>query len=154
MVEERANLYTLTVAHRLPTLMTSNRDIVMTRGITKEQAPHDELKKIEVGKDDRTSMITGWHRDLHAAQRGKAREVGEAETLEAEVVRMRQEPAELREENLELKGNKVKRLKPGRAGHMGRMIASAKPELIRHDSAGACQAGNDEDPALTQALYF
>merc|ERR1712100_362784 len=51
MVDENASGCTLIIAHRLSTLRTCNRIIVMDKGCIKESGPHSELMKIEIQKD-------------------------------------------------------------------------------------------------------
>merc|ERR1711988_1140483 len=65
MVEEQKNGCTLIIAHRLSTLRTCDRIIVMDKGTIKETGSHDELMKIPIKKDGNGSMITGWYHDLY-----------------------------------------------------------------------------------------
>merc|ERR1712205_115696 len=52
MTQEHATGCTLIIAHRLSTLRTCNRIIVMDKGSVKEAGPHDQLMKIEVKRGE------------------------------------------------------------------------------------------------------
>merc|ERR1711937_754493 len=71
MIDQRSNGCTLIIAHRLSTLRSCDRILVMDRGCLKESGSHAELMKIEVRKDSNGNMMSGWYRDLYETQHGK-----------------------------------------------------------------------------------
>merc|ERR1712139_524694 len=71
MIDEQSNGCTLIIAHRLSTLRSCDRIIVMDKGSVKESGPHDELMRIDVEKDASGDMNAGWYRDLYETQHGK-----------------------------------------------------------------------------------
>merc|ERR1712224_523011 len=74
MIDEHANGCTLIIAHRLSTLRTCDRIIVMDKGCIKESGSHSELMTIEIEKDGNGDMLKGWYRDLYETQHGKSHE--------------------------------------------------------------------------------
>merc|ERR1719253_1193708 len=81
MVDDNKNGCTLIIAHRLSTLRTCDRIIVMDKGSIKEAGSHAQLMKIEIQKDVTGSMRTGWYRDLYETQHGKTGNKEEVDTL-------------------------------------------------------------------------
>merc|ERR1711988_1593002 len=90
MIDDRAQGCTLIIAHRLSTLRTCDRIIVMDRGSIKESGSHDELMEIEVEKDASGTMKQGWYRDLYETQHGKG-DKAQVESLKTEVESLRQQ---------------------------------------------------------------
>jgi ABC-type multidrug transport system fused ATPase/permease subunit len=112
MVDDQAeaNGCTLMIAHRLSTLRTCNRIIVMDKGHIKESGSHDELMALEVEKDSSGNMLTGWYRDLYETQHGKQdakqaeqEEQAELKKLRKVLARVRREIWEVRADNSRLK---------------------------------------------------
>merc|ERR1712226_228256 len=91
MIDEHANGCTLMIAHRLSTLRTCDRIIVMDKGSIKEQGSHCELMKIPIEKDAGGNMLRGWYRDLYETQHGKGEDKSDVEMLITELASMRQE---------------------------------------------------------------
>lgn len=147
MVDENASGCTLIIAHRLSTLRTCNRIIVMDKGCIKESGSHCELMSIDVEKDAGGNMIKGWYRDLYETQHGKGEGTGNTEKLEAELAGVRQELEDLREENSQLREDTIKNFKLGRATRMRRVLAEFPPVLnfTRHVSENSPHYGNDEN---------
>merc|ERR1712139_90356 len=91
MIDEQSNGCTLIIAHRLSTLRTCDRIIVMDKGTIKETGSHAELMAIEVDKGANGNMKTGWYRDLYETQHGKTEEQGDVEHLKVELTKLREE---------------------------------------------------------------
>jgi len=144
MVDERATGCTIIIAHRLSTLRTCDRIIVMEKGSIKESGSHDELMKLDPEKDASGNMLKGWYRDLYETQHGKSHD---AEMIKAELSSMKQELLELREENSVLRGDIVKSFKLGKAKRSWQVFADLPPQLnlIRHLSENYPHRGNDEN---------
>merc|ERR1712139_680453 len=102
MIDEQSNGCTLIIAHRLSTLRTCDRIIVMDKGTIKETGSHAELMAIEVDKDANGNMKTGWYRDLYETQHGKTEEQGDVEHLKVELTKLREEVEKLRVDNAKL----------------------------------------------------
>merc|ERR1712228_309542 len=100
MMDEQKHGCCVIVAHRLSTLRTCDRIVVMDRGSVKESGSHDELMKFEVRKDAKGNMLTGWYRDLYETQHGKTEDVTK---LKAEVSGLKQELIAVRRDNFKLK---------------------------------------------------
>merc|ERR1719253_2588455 len=95
MIEDQgAHGCTLMIAHRLSTLKTCDRIIVMDKGSIKESGSHADLMNIEVVKDVSGGMKTGWYRDLYETQHGKSDKDGKLDNLKAVVTKMKQELSE------------------------------------------------------------
>merc|ERR1740138_1695157 len=114
MIDEHANGCTIIIAHRLSTLRTCNRIICMNKGSSKESGSHDELMNVEIEKDAKGNMIKGWYRDLYETQHGKNDNQNNAEMLRAELASIKQELQAVREENVQLRGDKMSSCKLGR----------------------------------------
>merc|ERR1719440_780530 len=101
MIDEHANGCTLIIAHRLSTLRTCDRIIVMDKGSIKECGSHAQLMSIPVTKNANGDMVTGWYRDLYETQHGKNGDSAiEVEALKAELESMKQQLAEMQQENV------------------------------------------------------
>merc|ERR1712113_83523 len=128
------------IAHRLSTLRTCNRIIVMDKGSIKETGSHDELMKIEIKKQANGDMVKGWYRDLYETQHGKSEDSHAVERLKAELANARQELSNLKEENLQLRGDTIKSFKLGKAKRNRQALAELAPlNLVRHTSENAPQ---------------
>jgi ABC-type multidrug transport system fused ATPase/permease subunit len=108
MIDEKKSGCTIIVAHRLSTLRTCDRIIVMERGTLKEAGPHNELMKIEVQKDSNGNMKTGWYRDLYETQHGKNDTEGELKKLKKELAQAKQQVSSLKLDNLSLRCGLIK----------------------------------------------
>jgi len=156
MIEEHENGCTLIIAHRLSTLRTCDRIIIMEKGSIKESGPHDELMKIDVEKDANGNMRAGWYRDLYETQHGKNENKEEVERLQAELVKTKQELAGLRDEHSELRTGAIKsiKLEKTRRSYQTQMnLAQPLPQLlslIRHstDELGYEEKENMPPPML------
>jgi ABC-type methionine transport system ATPase subunit len=143
MIEEHDNGCTIIIAHRLSTLRTCDRIIVMEKGSIKESGPHEELMKIEIKKDSSGDMRTGWYRDLYETQHGKsdANDKRQVE-LEAELALVKQQAAELKELNSLLKGETIKSFKLGKVKRALQQLPLVK--LVRHSSEQVTRPDNDD----------
>merc|ERR1712187_227333 len=146
MIAEHTNGCTLMIAHRLSTLRTCDRIIVMDKGSIKEQGSPNELMKIEIKKYVGGNMIQGWYRDLYETQHGKSNENSDGQMLTAELANMRQELEKLKEENAQLRGDTIKSFKLGGAKRTRQVLGELPLELnlVRHVSEGYNHDGNDE----------
>merc|ERR1712196_259840 len=80
MIEQNSTGCTIIIAHRLTTVKTCDRIIVMDKGCIKEQGSHEELMKIPIEKGPDGQMLRGWYHDLWQTQHG---EEDKSERLEA-----------------------------------------------------------------------
>merc|ERR1711959_210607 len=149
MIDDKKEGCTLIIAHRLSTLRTCDRIIVMDHGSIKEAGPHTELMKIEIEKDADGNMKTGWYRDLYETQHGKSEDKGEVESLKVELVNLKQELLELREENAILQSETIVGLKLRRArgtaqAKLGLPTLLPQLDLVRHSSENGTCSVNDE----------
>jgi len=149
MIDEHANGCTLIIAHRLSTLRTCNRIIVMDKGSIKESGSHDDLMNIEIENDASGNMIKGWYRDLYETQHGKSEDRSDAESdaeINAELARMRQELEVLREENIRLRRGKIESCNLWTAQRMRHVFDELPPlRLTRHISETLPHSGIDEN---------
>lgn len=147
MVEENASGCTIMIAHRLSTLRTCDRIIVMDKGSIKESGSHDELMDIKIEKDSSGSMVKGWYRDLYETQHGQNEGKVDAKKLQAELARMRQQLEDLREENSQLRGDTIKNFRLGKGRRTRRAFDELPPQLnlIRHVSENFPKCHNDEN---------
>jgi ABC-type multidrug transport system fused ATPase/permease subunit len=154
MVDDHASGCTLIIAHRLSTLRTCNRIIVMDKGHTKESGPHDELMKIEVKKDGSGNMVRGWYRDLYETQHGKKREEsGEVEKLRKELAKMRMEIWEMRHDNSRLRDFKaVEKTKLGKARRADQPISMLNMIYLKRSTSENGASASDDDATLTPSL--
>jgi len=146
MIDEHANGCTLIIAHRLSTLRTCNRIIVMDKGSIKESGTHDDLMSIEIEKDASGNMLKGWYRDLYETQHGKSEDKSNDKMLRAELVSLRQELDVLRKENFQLRVGKIKSSYLGAERRMRRILDELPQlNLVRHTSESLAQNGHDEN---------
>merc|ERR1712070_1264296 len=134
-IDENAQGCTLIIAHRLSTLRTCDRIIVMEKGCIKESGPHNELMKIEIRKDAAGNMKTGWYRDLYETQHGKSDTV-DLEKLEKELAYAKQQLSSLKLDNLSLRCGLIK--PTTKAVSIDRPLPPLL-ELTRHATDTCCQ---------------
>jgi len=94
---------TLMVAHRLSTLRSCDRIVVLDRGHVKETGSHAELMTIPVKKNDDGSMLSGWYRDLYETQHGKVDDKEALLRATSEIADLKWELAKLKCQNVELR---------------------------------------------------
>lgn len=111
MIDQQSHGCTLIIAHRLSTLRSCNRILVMDKGCLKESGSHTDLMKIEVKKDANGNMIAGWYRDLYETQHGKDNSQNEVESLREKNQNLERELMKLKECNAALKKDAVAGLK-------------------------------------------
>jgi ABC-type multidrug transport system ATPase subunit len=151
MIEEHENGCTLIIAHRLSTLRTCDRIIIMDKGSIKESGSHDELMKIEVEKDANGNMKQGWYRDLYETQHGKSEGKEELESLKAELANAKQELAGLKEENAELRAGEIKLINTRRSQQIKADLLHPMPtllKLVRQTSENGCCISNGDKENL------
>jgi len=150
MIEENQNGCTLIVAHRLSTLRTCDRIIVMEKGGIKESGSHHELMGIAVEKDAKGNMSKGWYRDLYETQHGKSESKEEIETLKAELIKTKEDLAGLKAENSEMRAGAMKSIDFVKTRHSYQTrMNSAQPlpqllSLVRHSTDVGVSGGNQE----------
>jgi len=154
MIDEHANGCTLIIAHRLSTLRTCDRIIVMDKGSIKEAGSHAQLMKIEIQKDVTGSMRTGWYRDLYETQHGKTGNKEEVDKLKVELAGAKQKLAELRERVFNSRVETLGEFKLGKARRALQPVENFIPvqlDLVHQTSEHGCGMSNDENvppPAL------
>merc|ERR1719436_2360730 len=112
MISEREGGSTIIIAHRLSTLRTCNRIIVMEKGAIKESGSHDDLMTIEVTKGSEGQMLTGWYRDLYETQHGKAGDDNaEVARLKKKLAKLLQDVHALQEEKEQDRRDAIRKLK-------------------------------------------
>jgi ABC-type multidrug transport system ATPase subunit len=150
MVEEQKNGCTLIIAHRLSTLRSCDRIIVMYKGSIKECGSHAQLMDIPVTKNANGDMITGWYRDLYETQHGKSGDsAAEVEAVKAELESMKRQLVEMQQENVRLRDDTLKRLKNGSSKHNSILeTIPPKLELLRACSGSVVIDENQPPPAL------
>jgi len=150
MTDGRATGCTIIIAHRLSTLRTCDRIVVMDKGCIQESGPHAELMKIEVDKDASGTMRRGWYRDLYETQHGKGESKEEIENLKAELASMKNVLLEVKEDNAQLKGDTIRDLKLRRATRthqLGMKLIPPPLDLLRHTSEhGTCVVTDENMP--------
>lgn len=150
MIDGNQNGCTLIVAHRLSTLRTCDRIIVMEKGSIKESGPHHELMKITVEKDAKGNMSKGWYRDLYETQHGKSESKEEVERLTAELVKTQQDLAELKQKHSELRVSSFKRTNLVKASYLYQAQIDPAPPLpqllsvVRHSTDSGVNSGSQE----------
>eukprot|EP00929_Paragymnodinium_shiwhaense_P121641 TRINITY_DN93968_c0_g1_i1.p1 TRINITY_DN93968_c0_g1~~TRINITY_DN93968_c0_g1_i1.p1 ORF type:complete len:955 (+),score=216.47 TRINITY_DN93968_c0_g1_i1:61-2925(+) len=142
MVDEQKNGCTLIIAHRLSTLRSCDRIIVMDKGSIKECGSHAELMDIPVTKESNGDMITGWYRDLYETQHGKGSGDADVKALKAELEILKQELVEARQENSQLRGET--RLKNGSFKYNILNDFPSKPSLVR--ACSDCRLDENQPP--------
>merc|ERR1711937_1086397 len=103
MIAQNSSGCTIIIAHRLTTVKTCDRIIVMDQGCIKEEGSHDELMKIPIKKSPDGEMLRGWYHDLWETQHGKEDNSERLEALEKENQELRAQAAELQEALLKQK---------------------------------------------------
>lgn len=115
MIAQNSSGCTIIIAHRLTTVKTCDRIIVMDKGTIKEQGSHEELmqKRIEKGPDGEILGDSGWYRDLWETQHGKEDSSERVAALEKENAQLKDAAAEvdtLKQKHMEQE-EEIKRLK-------------------------------------------
>jgi ABC-type multidrug transport system fused ATPase/permease subunit len=142
MIEEHDNGCTIIIAHRLSTLRTCDRIIVMDKGSIQESGSHSELMKIEIQKDAAGGMRTGWYRDLYETQHGKGEgNSGDVESLRVELANLKQQVVQLKESKAQLQSDAMisLKLRKARESKQRQLSFMQQPplldlELVRHSS--------------------
>lgn len=144
MIDENKSGCTIMIAHRLATVKSCNRIIVMDKGQIKEQDSHEELLKIPIKKSDDGKMVTGWYRDLWATQMGDDNDQTKAiERLERRVQMLQEENARLlRDPLLGYKIGKFKREAKESIGPPSKLV------LSRARSANANDLEEDSEQVI------
>lgn len=108
---------TLIIAHRLSTLRTCDKIIVMDKGSVKESGSHDQLMRIDVEKDASGGMRSGWYRDLYETQHGKNDHERKYQLVKKELSFLKWEMMQLKEDNVNMssRAHTIKNFKLGRA---------------------------------------
>lgn len=88
MIAQNSSGCTIIIAHRLTTVKTCDRIIVMDKGCIKEQGSHEELMKIPIEKGPDGEMLRGWYHDLWQTQHGKEDKSKCVEALEQEIEKL------------------------------------------------------------------
>jgi ABC-type multidrug transport system fused ATPase/permease subunit len=150
MIDEHANGSTIIIAHRLSTLRTCNRSIVMDEGSIKESGSHDELMHIEIEKDASGNMVTGWYRDLYETQHGKSKDKegpSNTEVLKAELDSTKQMLKVLKEENTRLRTEQVESRKLELGKRIDRILDEVplRLNLTRHISETSPYCSHDKN---------
>merc|ERR1719240_1312946 len=101
---------TIIIAHRLSTLRTCDRIVVMDKGSIKESGSHAELMEIEIEKDTNGKMKKGWYHDLWQTQHGKEDNSERLEALEKENEKLREQAKEAEQKQTEQE-EEIKQLK-------------------------------------------
>merc|ERR1719388_733922 len=94
MIAQNSMGCTIIIAHRLTTVKTCDRIIVMDKGCIKEQGSHEELMKIPIEKNSDGEMIQGWYHDLWETQHGKEDNSERLQALEHENAKLKESAAE------------------------------------------------------------
>jgi ABC-type multidrug transport system fused ATPase/permease subunit len=124
MMDEQKHGCCMIVAHRLSTLRSCNRIIVMDKGCVKESGSHEELMKYAVQKDTKGNMVNGWYRDLYETQHGKSEDVA---TLQAELSGLQKKLKSVRRDNFILKStSRVRKYSP----KFARVLDLNVPDLV------------------------
>merc|ERR1711988_687318 len=103
MIAQNSSGCTIIIAHRLTTVKTCDRIIVMDKGCIKEQGSHEELMKIPIDKNSDGEMLRGWYHDLWKTQHGEEDNSERLEALQQEIEKLREQAAELQAELLKQK---------------------------------------------------
>jgi len=100
MIAENASGCTIIIAHRLTTVKTCHKILVMDKGSIKETGSHEELMKIPIEKGPSGTMLRGWYHDLWETQHGKDDRADRSRLLQEENKRLREELTRTRAERL------------------------------------------------------
>lgn len=140
LIDDNATGCSLIIAHRLSTLRTCTKIIVMDKGSIKESGSHDDLMKIEIKKDPNGKMLTGWYRDLYETQHGKTKEDSKPNQIQEELDRLNAEISALKDENANLKKDAISSFKLDKARRANpTLLALPLLSLCRHTSEnGVC----------------
>merc|ERR1719240_1219820 len=103
MIAQNSSGCTIIIAHRLTTVKTCDRIIVMDKGCIKEQGSHEELMKVPIEKGPDGEMLRGWYHDLWQTQHGKEDNSERLEALEKENEKLREAAAEMKADALKQK---------------------------------------------------
>merc|ERR1711977_452956 len=96
MIASNSSGCTIIIAHRLTTVKSCDRIIVMDKGSIKEQGSHEELMEIPIEKGPDGEMLKGWYRDLWETQHGKEDKSERVASLEKENEELKDAAAEAR----------------------------------------------------------
>jgi len=107
MIAQNSSGCTIIIAHRLTTVKTCDRIIVMDKGHIKEQGPHEELMKIPIEKGPDGEMVRGWYHDLWETQHGKEDDSKRVEALKKEIEKLQEDALKQKQAD----EDEVKRLK-------------------------------------------
>merc|ERR1712093_614834 len=102
MIAQNSSGCTIIIAHRLTTVKTCDRIIVMDKGSIKEQGSHEELLKIPIEKGPDGEMLRGWYHDLWQTQHGTETDDERVKLLEKENGQLREEVAQLKTDTLKM----------------------------------------------------
>merc|ERR1712139_757114 len=111
MIEEHENGCTLIIAHRLTTVKSCDKIIVMDKGSIRETGSHEELMKNPIEKGADGEMLDGWYHDLWQTQHGKETDDERVKVLQKENGQLREEVAQLKVDALKMQEEEVARLK-------------------------------------------
>merc|ERR1712039_546986 len=104
MIDENKSGCTIMIAHRLATVKSCDKIIVMNVGQIVEEGSHEELLEIPIAKTENGCMLTGWYNDLWTTQMGTA---------------MSDEPVS------------QAMLAPGRLGYLEKRVKELEDEVLR-----------------------
>merc|ERR1712196_476191 len=131
MIARNSSGCTIIIAHRLTTVKSCDRIIVMDKGSIKEQGSHDELMKIPIEKNSDGDMIRGWYHDLWETQHGKEDKSEQLEALQKENEELKQAAIEL--DSLKLK--QVEQEKQIEADTLKQQKMEEEIDRLRKDNA-------------------
>merc|ERR1712224_444782 len=103
MIAQNSSGCTFIIAHRLTTVKTCDRIIVMDKGCIKEEGSHEELMKVPIEKGPDGDMLRGWYHDLWQTQHGKEDNSERLEALEKENQKLREQAAAMQADMLKQK---------------------------------------------------
>merc|ERR1711977_648917 len=95
MIAQNSSGCTIIIAHRLTTVKSCDRIMVMDKGSIKEQGSHEDLMKIPIEKGPDGEMLRGWYHDLWQTQHGKEDNSQRLAVLEKENANLKETAAEL-----------------------------------------------------------
>merc|ERR1711959_268432 len=110
MIAQNSSGCTIIIAHRLTTVKTCDRIIVMDKGHIKEQGSHEELMKIPIEKDKDGEMLRGWYHDLWQTQHGKEDNSESLKALEKENEKLKETALALQADAVKQKQAEVKEI--------------------------------------------